>query len=264
MKKIFLNLYKFSIFGILSFIPLAVIAQSATELDRCKKLAAQFGGVFDWALKDPSYCTLNGILVKVLNLGLGFAGVAAVLFILYGGYMYITAGGNAEQAEGGRKTLTNAIIGLIVVLLAAMMVRIATNFIVGNGSGGPATGSTPPPNGRGNAGQVSGRDQAVINYIQALSFDAPQEQGGQLILRATIDSADISKALAVCSANSITAVPVDINLDGKYIGSANFKAIAGGSGYEAVVSVSSAGLSSGTLQYSTCGAKTYAQSVTIQ
>jgi hypothetical protein len=51
-----------------------------------------------------------------------FSGVVAVIYIIWGGYSYITAGGDAEKAGAGRTTLVNAIIGLIIIFSAYAIV----------------------------------------------------------------------------------------------------------------------------------------------
>lgn len=46
------------------------------------------------------------------------AGVLAFAFLLYSGFVYLTAGGNAEAAKKGQAGILNAIIGLIIIALA--------------------------------------------------------------------------------------------------------------------------------------------------
>ena len=62
--------------------------------------------------------------------GFGVSRVVAVLFIMLGGFWYLTSAGNEESAEKGQKTLTNAIIGLVVIILAATIVRIIANTVI--------------------------------------------------------------------------------------------------------------------------------------
>lgn len=71
--------------------------------------------------------SVQELIVAVINIMLFFAGIIAVLFIILGGYWYITSAGNDEQAEKGRKALTNAVIGLAIAGLAYVIV----NAVVG-------------------------------------------------------------------------------------------------------------------------------------
>ena len=52
------------------------------------------------------------------------AGITAVIMIAFGGIKLIFAGGDAKQVEGARHTLTYAIIGLVVILLAGLIVSL--------------------------------------------------------------------------------------------------------------------------------------------
>ncbi len=73
--------------------------------------------------------TLTELILYILQILLSFAGIIAVVMLVYGGYMYIASAGNEERAEKGRRILTNAIIGLVVVALAYTIVVIVNNFV---------------------------------------------------------------------------------------------------------------------------------------
>ena len=47
----------------------------------------------------------------------------AVGFIMFGGFMFMTSAGNPERASRGRKTLLNAVIGLVVAVSAGFIVN---------------------------------------------------------------------------------------------------------------------------------------------
>jgi len=46
------------------------------------------------------------------------AGFVAVIFVIYGGIRYITSSGEPENTKAARETIINALIGLIIVLIA--------------------------------------------------------------------------------------------------------------------------------------------------
>lgn len=87
-------------------------------------------------------------IVNVTNFVLGFLGLAAVIVIIYGGILYVTAAGEEERAGKGKKSITYAIIGLIIVLMSFALV----NTIIG----GAASGSDSPSNTLYSSGQVTG------------------------------------------------------------------------------------------------------------
>ncbi len=44
-----------------------------------------------------------------------FSMIFAVIYAIWGGYQYITSGGDAEKATAGRNSLVNAVIGIIII-----------------------------------------------------------------------------------------------------------------------------------------------------
>lgn len=52
-----------------------------------------------------------------------FAGICAVFFIAFGGIKLITSSGDPQRVESAKKTLTFAIIGLLIVLLSFVIVK---------------------------------------------------------------------------------------------------------------------------------------------
>jgi TRAP-type C4-dicarboxylate transport system permease small subunit len=70
--------------------------------------------------------SLPELIQRLINIALLLAGVVAVIFLIIGGYSYITAGGNAEQAAGAKTTVLNAIIGLIIIFASFLII----NFVI--------------------------------------------------------------------------------------------------------------------------------------
>ncbi len=52
-----------------------------------------------------------------------FAGTVALILVIIAGIKFITSGGDAKQAEGARKTLTFAILGLILIMFSFAILR---------------------------------------------------------------------------------------------------------------------------------------------
>jgi len=78
--------------------------------------------------------TLQGLIRAVINVLLVIAGVVAVIYLIIGGYQYVTSAGNAEQAAAGRSTVLNAIIGLVIIFAAFLVINFVMNSIVGGGA----------------------------------------------------------------------------------------------------------------------------------
>lgn len=59
----------------------------------------------------------------IINYFLGFLGILCIAIVIYGGFMYVTAGVNEAGADTGKKILTYAAIGIIVILLSFVIVN---------------------------------------------------------------------------------------------------------------------------------------------
>ncbi len=91
--------------------------------------------------------SLSGFIVIILNWLIGFAGVICVVMIIVGGYSYMTAGGDESKVKDASKTLTNAIIGLVICFIAVILVNyVLENFLTPNT---PPTPTPPPAPGPG-------------------------------------------------------------------------------------------------------------------
>jgi hypothetical protein len=56
----------------------------------------------------------------------------AVIFVVVGGYRYVTAGGDEEKIKSAKGVIFNSLIGLVIVLLALAIVRITANLLSGS------------------------------------------------------------------------------------------------------------------------------------
>lgn len=50
-------------------------------------------------------------------------GYVSLYFIIWGGFKYITSAGDPQKVEGAKNAITNAVIGLIIVLVSVAIVR---------------------------------------------------------------------------------------------------------------------------------------------
>jgi hypothetical protein len=71
-------------------------------------------------------CGLNDIVnifIGAANYLFGIVGALALLFFIYGGILWLTAGGKSEQIEKGKKVLIGAVVGLAIVFGAWLIVQ---------------------------------------------------------------------------------------------------------------------------------------------
>jgi hypothetical protein len=61
------------------------------------------------------------IFGNVVKVALAFAGVVLFVLLIVGGLKYITSGGDPKATEGAQKTITYAILGLVLILLSYLI-----------------------------------------------------------------------------------------------------------------------------------------------
>ena len=77
-------------------------------------------------------CTFKDIFsttARIVNYLLSGAGVVAVGGVVYGGFMMVTSAGNESRSSGGKTAIKNALLGLVIVLLAVLIVQTLVRFL---------------------------------------------------------------------------------------------------------------------------------------
>ena len=98
-------------------------------------------------------------IAKIIRIVIGFLGIVAVGLIMYAGWIWMTSEGSEEKIEQAKKILTNAVIGLIIILSAFAIVSFIVNSLTGAISGSQPAGSSSGVSSGGLAALGSG----VIN-----------------------------------------------------------------------------------------------------
>lgn len=75
---------------------------------------------------------LRTVIVGITNTLLTFLGVLAVLLIIYAGFLMITAQGDQGKFQKGQKIITQAAIGIGIILIAYAIVNFVINIVFGN------------------------------------------------------------------------------------------------------------------------------------
>ncbi len=70
---------------------------------------------------------IREIAARFINIALGLLGIITVGLILYGGFLYMTAGGNEDRVAEGKKYIVNAVIGLVIIFSAWAIVQFVFN-----------------------------------------------------------------------------------------------------------------------------------------
>lgn len=85
---------------------------------------------------NSSTTSLTNLAAKIIGIFSVLVGVVAVIMVIFGGFKYITSGGDSGSVSGAKNTLIYAIVGLIIVALAQFIVHFVLNTTKGTGLSG--------------------------------------------------------------------------------------------------------------------------------
>ncbi len=114
---------------------------AGVKQDRCTECFRQ-GKV--WSALGCIGTDTGSFVGSFFNVGLGLAGGIAFLFLIYGGFLYLTSGGNPETLQKAKEIIVSAITGLLLIIFSVFLLRlIASDILKIPGFGGEETTTTP-------------------------------------------------------------------------------------------------------------------------
>lgn len=85
---------------------------------------------FNTGGKDAGIGTYIGIIaLNVVEMALQLIGYIAAFFIIYGGFMYMTQSSEAPKIEQARKTIINAVVGLVISIFSIAIVNLVFGYL---------------------------------------------------------------------------------------------------------------------------------------
>lgn len=76
---------------------------------------------------------LPEIIGDAIRVGLGVVGAVALALFVYGGFVWMTAAGNAQRVSKGREILIWATIGLVVIFTSYALLNFVLLAVTGRG-----------------------------------------------------------------------------------------------------------------------------------
>ena len=73
---------------------------------------------------DTTDSTLNKAIKTIINLFSLVVGFVSVVMIIFGGFKYITSGGDSGKINSAKTTILYAIIGVLIVAVSQVIVRV--------------------------------------------------------------------------------------------------------------------------------------------
>lgn len=74
----------------------------------------------------------RSLVLTMVNWVLAFLGLVAVIMVIFGGFLYVTAAGKEDQAGKGKKVIMYAIVGIAIILLSFAIIN---TVLAGLGTG---------------------------------------------------------------------------------------------------------------------------------
>lgn len=105
----------------------------------------------------------------IVNFALGFLGLVAVVIVIYGGSLYVLSRGDEEMATNGKKSISYAAIGIVIILgsfaLVNTLLQAGGGDSAGGVTGGDVDGTTITETG------ASFDTEYVLNEIEDISAE---------------------------------------------------------------------------------------------
>ena len=67
--------------------------------------------------------SLRGIILTIVNFFLTFLGLLTVVMVIYGGFLYVSAGGAEENVGKAKKILLYSVIGIVIIVASFAFVN---------------------------------------------------------------------------------------------------------------------------------------------
>ena len=124
--------------SLVAAVPQTALADACSDKGKILTIQPWYRGLTEGAecsIKSPKDM---GISAFVWTIGLNVAeallqvtAYVAVGFVLYGGFVFMTSGGAPDRAAAGRKTVMNALIGMVIAISAVVLVNLIARTALG-------------------------------------------------------------------------------------------------------------------------------------
>jgi|GEM_PF-6922756 len=159
---------------------------------------------------------LDQVVRNIIRWALGFLGLIAVIMVIYGGFLWMTAAGNEQRIEKAKKIIMGAIIGLVIILLSFAIVQFVFFGVTNStGNGNDNTNGGPPPDG-GDSAQFYVRlvsphededNVSLCRFVQGVFNRQINQSTGALTLTQVDNGQAVAGAITYQDGNKIKLDP---------------------------------------------------------
>ncbi len=145
------------------------------------------------------------VIANFIRTALSFLGVIAVCIVLYGGFVWMTAGGDPEKVDRAKKILINGGIGLVIILMSWGITTFIISSILGGTGGGSSSGGGGSGGGGGGSGLGGGSSSAFeVTGISPEGTQTIRNIAVQIGFSKAVDGASVDGAIVVEDASGDT------------------------------------------------------------
>ncbi len=150
------------------------------------------------------------VAARIIRVVLGFLGIVALVIVLYGGFVWMTAAGNEERITKAKKILVNGVIGLVIIIMAFSITSFVINKLLeatGAPVGGEAVGPGGPPGGLPS-------DAFVVRSIQPVGTIPIRNVVVRVVFNRSVDAASLEGNFTVKKSSDQSLVDGTISVSG--------------------------------------------------
>ena len=129
--------------SILTVLGMLLIVQPALAQSGVGSIQAGLNGAAGKAGLQTSQGSLPQLAGLLINSALSILGIVLLGYLLYGGFRWMTAGGDSGQVDKAKATLRNAIIGLVIIVASYAIADFVLGELLKATSGGTTSGAVP-------------------------------------------------------------------------------------------------------------------------
>jgi hypothetical protein len=123
IMKTFLKTCYYSVAAGALALPATALAQ-VSVFDTAKSNVAKVGD--SAGVDNAADASLPDVIGNIINIALGFIGILLLVYILWAGFLWMTAGGDEGKVKTATAMIKNAIIGLLIIVAAFAI----SNFVL--------------------------------------------------------------------------------------------------------------------------------------
>lgn len=128
------NIFKISLASFLLFVAFCFLPLIPVEAGGIVKISTSSTESFQKAAGFSTSVSAENMIASIIKTILGLLGIIFIILMILSGYQWMTAGGNEDAIKKARGRIVNAIIGLVIVVLAYSITAFVFKNLPGGGS----------------------------------------------------------------------------------------------------------------------------------